>query len=178
MEELNMAESEYLPYKSVNVFITHEYLGKVTREILTGYKQLSKENAKSFIVQFREHVNVLGFRNVIRAPLSLQINAYTSAFEGKNDVVPFTLSTWALINSGLASEVKSWLKTEGWDCLSEVRHYNDSEGFLQDWPKKLSFTKLVKNFKKAKPNVEFEDDDLILMVIWISGKLPPEDSEL
>lgn len=173
-----MTEIEYLPFKSINVFINRDYLERVIRLVLQEYRQLPKEKARSFVTQFREHVNILGFRNTIKAPISLQVNALASAFEEKNEVVPFTLSTWTLVRSSLAAEVKSWLKSEGWKGLSVDREFNDTEGFLSDWPKKLTFGKIIKDFKKTKPDVEFENDDLILMVIWISGKLPPDDSEL
>jgi len=173
-----MTENEYLPYKSINVFINRDYLESAVRLVLQEYRQLPQEKARPFIKQFREHVNILGFRNTIKAPLSLQINAFASAFEEKNEVVPFTLSTWANIKSDLAVEVESWLKSEGWKGLTVDREFNDAEGFLSNWPKKLTFKKLIKDFKKAKPDVEFDQDDLILMVIWISGKLPPDESEL
>ena len=169
-----MADIEYLPYKAVNVFINREYLEQLLETVLKGYNKLPKEKQIAFVKQFRQHVNVLGFRNAIRAPLSLQINAYVSAFEEKNDVVPFTISTWAELNPNLASEVKNWLGEEGWKVLDMDRAFVETEGFLTDWPEKLTFDKLVKNFMKAKPNVKHNREDLILMVLWISGKLPPE----
>ncbi|MEA3326044.1 MAG: hypothetical protein U9R53_01850 [Chloroflexota bacterium] len=173
-----MTDIEYLPYKAINVFINHEYLEQLLESVLKGYNKLPKQKQIAFVKQFRQHVNVLGFRNAIRAPLSLQINAYISAFEEKNDVVPFTLSTWAELNPNLASEVENWLEAEGWNVLNRERDFIETEGFLANWPSKLTYDKLVKNFKKAKPNVKHNRDDLILMVLWISGKLPPELSDI
>ena len=169
-----MSDVEYLPYKAVNIFINREYLEQLIETVLKGYNNLSKEKRLAFVKQFRQYVNILGFRNAIRAPLSLQIKAHASAFEAKNEVVPFTLSTWAELNPNLASEVESWLESEGWKGLKKERDFNETEGFLSDWPEKLSFDKLVKKFKKAKPDVKPNRDDLILMVLWISGKLPSE----
>ncbi len=122
-----MTDIVYLPYKSINVFITREYLEKVIRQVLMGYSELPKEKVISFVNQFREHVTILGFRNVVKAPLSLQINAYASAFEEKNEVVPFTLSSWAHLNTSLASEVEAWLQAEGWKDLSVYREFTDTE---------------------------------------------------
>lgn len=173
-----MTDTVYLPYKSINVFITREYLEKVLQEVLMGYSELPKESAISFNKQFREHVSILGFRNALKAPISLKINAYATAFEEKNEVIPFTLSSWAQLKTSLASEVEDWLKAEGWKELTADRVFIETEGLKSNWPKKLTFKKIVRDFKKAKPDVKFEDDDLILMVIWISGKLPPEETEL
>jgi hypothetical protein len=74
--------------------------------------------------------------------------------------------------------VKSWLESEGWDQLSTEKIFNENEGFLNKWPEGLSFEKIIDDFKKAHPKLELDEDDLILMVLWISGRLPQEDSGL
>ena len=93
-----MPEKEYLPFKTINVFIERNYLDKVIKELLEGVNTLSREEQIEFANFFRKHIKILGFRNPVRAPLSLRINAYASAFEEKDDVIPYTLTTWARIN--------------------------------------------------------------------------------
>ncbi len=171
-----MAENEYLPYKTINVFINRDYLEIVLHDILIGVKKLSKAKQITFSKFFKKYINILGFRDPTRAPLPLRINAYISAFEGKDEVIPFTLSTWAKIKSGFANKVSAWLDAEGWKDLSLERDYNEEEGFLTNWPKKLTFDKLVKKFKKDNAEIKFSRDDLILMVLWISGQLPKDQS--
>ncbi len=173
-----MSEKGYLPFKAINVFIERNYLEKVINELLEGIETLSKEEQAEFISFFRKYVNILGFRNPVRAPLSLKIHAYASAFEDKDEVVPYTLTTWAKIKSGLAKQVKNWLESEGWDNLALERSYEADEGFIANWPKGFTFDKLEKNFKKAFPNEKPQRDDLILMTLWISGNLPKEQSDL
>jgi len=173
-----MTENEYLPYKTINVFIESDYLRKTLEFILTNINTLPKEGQISFVNSFKEYVNILGFRNPMRAPLMLQVNAYIRAFEEKDEVIPFTLSTWSKIKSEFASEVKSWLESEGWDQLSTEREFDENMGFLKNLPEGLSFEQIIDRFKKARPDLAFEEDDLILMVLWISGRLPQEDSGL
>lgn len=173
-----MTEIEYLPFKAINVFIESEYLRKTLKSILKNINSLPKEDRISFGNSFREYVNILGFRNPLRAPLTLQVNAFIKAFEEKDEVVPFTLSTWTKINSDFANKVKSWLESEGWDQLSLEKDFNENEGFLNKWPDGLSFEKIIEDFEKAHPDLDFDQDDLILMVLWISGRLPEEDSGL
>lgn len=171
-----MTATDSLPYKAINVFIEEDYLQKVLETILSRIDEMEKEDRFSFISDFKQHVSVLGFRNPIRAPLSIQVKAYLSAFEAKDEVIPFTLSAWAKLNAVLAQLVENFLDSEGWKELRIERKYNEGEGFSNDWPEKLSFDKLVKNFKKANPDADFSRDDLILMALWISGKLPDEQS--
>lgn len=173
-----MPDFEILPYKAINVFIDQEYLMKVAENILTKVNKLPKEDQIDFSRFMRKHINVLGFRNPSRAPLTLQINALVKAFEEKDDVIPFFLSTWAKINKKLAKDVKSWLENEGWKDLATEREFDEETGFIEDWPKKMTFDKLVKDYQKANPDAKIDRDDLILMVLWISGKLPPEQSDI
>lgn len=173
-----MTEKEYLPYLAINVFIERDYLEQVIESILKGKDKLPKEDQIEFANFIKQYVNVLGFRNPTRAPLPLQVNAYASAFEQKEEVIPLTLSIWTKLNADFAKIVKSWLETEGWENLALERKFNETEGFVNEWPKKLPFDKLVKTFTKGNPDLEFSRDDLILMVIWISGQLPSEQSDI
>jgi hypothetical protein len=172
-----MSEIDYLPYKTINVFIEErEYLNQVIETVLDGKDSLSKEEQINFVQQFKQYVNVLGFRNVLKAPKKLQINAYAAAFETKNEVVPFTLSTWAAIKSNLATEVKDWLQSEGWEHVAMHRSFDENGGFVNQWPEGLTFEKLAENFEKAHPKTKTDRNDLILMLLWISGQLPTEQS--
>ncbi|MFU8825909.1 MAG: hypothetical protein ACNA70_00280 [Brevefilum sp.] len=169
-----MPEKEYLPFIAINVFMQRDYLEKVTKEIIEGIGTLSKEEQIAFNGFFRKHITILGFRNPLRAPLSLQVNAYASAFEKNEDVIPYTLSKWARIKSELAEKVKAWLDSEGWEELVVERTIEDHQGFASDWPDDLTFESIEEKFKEANPKEEFLRDDLVLMVLWISGKLPKE----
>lgn len=173
-----MPDKEYLPYKAINVFIGREYLEQVVKEIFDGIDKLTREEQSAFTGFFRKYVTVLGFRNPSRAPISLKIKGFASVFEEKDEVIPFTLSTWAKIKSDLAEQVKAWLSAEGWQELTFSRDFHEGEGFLSNWPDKLTFDGIEKKFSQANPKVEFDRNDLILMVLWISGILPKEQSDL
>lgn len=169
-----MADIETIPFKAINVYINDDYLETVLKSVLTGYKKLPKQAQIEFTVFLRKYVTVLGFRDPSRAPLSLQINALAKAFEGKDEVVPYVLSIWTKVNKKLAGKVQSWLKDQGLKNLATEREYSEGAGFTQDLPKKFAFDKLEKAFAKAEPDTKFDRDDLILMVLWISGRLPKD----
>jgi hypothetical protein len=169
-----MPTNEILPFKSINVYIERDYLEKVTKNILEGLGKLNKQEQIRFSQNFKKYVTVLGFRNPLRAPLSLRVNAYATAFEEKEEVIPFTLTTWTKVNLALAEKVKSWLDSEGWEDLALERDFEEDSGFIADWPDDVTFDQVEVNFQKAHPDFEFDRDDLILMVLWIAGKLPIE----
>lgn len=169
-----MPEKEYLPFRAINVFIERDYLENVVSDILEGVKSLPREEQVTFTNLFRKYVSVLGFRNPVRAPFTLQVNAYASAFEKKDEVVPFTLTTWAKLNMDLAENVKNWLEREGWEDLALARTFEESEGFVQNWPEEFTFEQIEEKYKKANQDQDVVRDDLILMVLWITGSLPKE----
>ena len=70
------------------------------------------------------------------------------------------------------------MEEEGWKDLSLERTFEEGEGFLSKWPKKMTFDKLVKKYQKANPDDKASRDDLILMVLWISGQLPKDQSDI
>jgi len=172
-----MPEIDYLPMKAINIYMDRDYLEQVLSEILEGLQTLSKEDQISFSSQFRKYVKVLGFRNPVRAPLSLQVKAYISAFEDKDEVIPFTLNTWVKLNQEFADQVKDWLMEEGWENLSYSRAFEETEGFRQQWHDDLTFDAIEEKFKQANPDQDISRDDLILMVLWITGCVPKEQSE-
>jgi len=171
-----MPQLEHSPYKSINVYIERDFLEGLLESILQGFNELPKEDQLMFVKAFKQHVTILGFRNPLRAPLRLQINAYATAFEENDEVVPFTLTTWAKMKSELAENVNNWLDSEGWKDLALEREYEESQGFSGEWPEALTFDAIAKKFEEAHPKFDFSQDELILMVIWVSGKLPPEQS--
>lgn len=167
-----MNEVENLPFKTINVFIERDFLEALVKQILSNLKMLSKEDQKKFNQLFRKYVTVLGFRNPLHAPQPLQIKAYATAFEDKEEVIPFTLSTWAKVQEDLANKVMDWLKAEKWEDLALYREFDDSLGFKNDWPENLELDTLVAKFQEKYPDIEATKDDLSLMLLWVSGRLP------
>ena len=173
-----MTENDLYPYKAINVFLDRDYLEQFLEKLLKEKETLPKKVQISFNNELKKYVTILGFRNPVRAPLPLQVNAYASAFEEKDEVIPFTLSTWTKIASEFAEGVMTWLQVDGWDDIALERQFDENEGFKKEWPEALTFDKLVEGFKKANPDLDFSRNDIILMVLWISGRLPNQEIDL
>ena len=45
-------------------------------------------------------------------------------------------------------------------------------GFIPSFPKEEDFEKLILAFKEKYPAIEASDDDISLMIVWVSGRLP------
>lgn len=173
-----MSDNEYLPYKTINIYIERDFLKETLEYVIQNINTLPKENQIAFGNKFREYVTILGFRNPMRAPLPLQVNAFVRAFEDMDEVIPFTLSTWANLRHDFAVKVKDWLTSEGWKDLNLEREFDEREGFVRDWHASVTFESLIQEFEKAHPGLDFDEDDLILMILWISGKLPDKEFRL
>ena len=167
-----MAEKAILPYKAINVYMNQEYLDTVLTTAITSVKKLPKKDQIAFSHFMKKYANVLGFRDPSRAPVSLQVKALARAFEEKDEVVPVVLSIWSKANKKLVKPVKTWLEGEGFKNLTTERDYEEDTGFIADWPKKMTFDKMVKKFRKDNPELVIEQDDLILLVLWMTGQLP------
>ena len=167
-----MAEKAILPYKAINVYMEQEYLESVMKSTILGVKKLPKKDQIAFSQFMKKYVNVLGFRDPSRAPLPLQVRALAKVFEEKDEVVPVMLSNWVKVNKKYVKPVKTWLEAEGFKDLATERVYVEDSGFIADWPKKMAFEKMVKKFEKDNPDVKISQDDLILMVLWMTGQLP------
>ena len=127
-----MSKKETLTFRTINIFIDRDLLENKLESILQNIRELPKGDQIAFNNQFKKYVNVLGFRNPLRSPLPLQVNAYASAFEEKEEVVPFTLSTWTKLNQEFANQVKDWLDSQGWEDLALTRSYESAVGFIND----------------------------------------------
>ena len=47
-------------------------------------------------------------------------------------------------------------------------------GFMLEWPKEDSFEILIDSFREKYPDYALSDDDISLMVVWLSNRLPYE----
>jgi len=163
---------ENLPFKTINVYIERGFLEEILKQILRDLKNLPKETQTEFNQVFKKYVTVLGFRNPLHAPRPLQIRAFANAFEEKEEVIPFTLSTWATLNEDLANAVLDWLKSEKWDNLELNRSYQEALGLTNNWPEDQSLDSIFEKFQDAHPDLDYSKDEIVLMLLWVSGRLP------
>jgi len=66
------------------------------------------------------------------------------------------------------------LEAHGWKILPLDANRTKMPGFMIQWPQEDDFDTLYGSFREVNPDSEASDDDLGLMAVWLSGRLPYE----
>jgi hypothetical protein len=171
-------EVKFLPFHAINEFMNDDYRSNVVQVTLNGLASLPSELRKP-IDQFTNHfVKVTGFRNSIKAPVYLKIKPYVEAFQKQPKLVAATLIAWAAINQELQNQVFEVLQTRHWELLPIDTDRTKLPGFLIVWPKDETFDTIYQSFKETYPNSTASNDDVSLMTVWLSDRLPfPSDQQ-
>ena len=174
----NDKEIQFFPFHAVNEFMRDDYRYEVLRSTLAGAASLSKGTGSSLNRLVKQLVQVPGFRNSAQAPVIIKAKNAASVFEKNPAFVAIVLSAWAELHYTLGSQMHDMLSQHGWKILPLDADRTRMPGFMLHWPKEDDFDALYKAFREAYPDCESGDDDLGLMAVWISGRLPYEMVEM
>ena len=167
----------FLPFHAINEFMTEEYRLQVISDVLTALSDVP-ENYRNQINQLtRKHVNIPGFRNSLKAPLPLRIKFSARGFEKNPYFVAAVLAAWAEIQHELREKVHNLLQLRQWEILPLDADRTKLPGFLTIWPGGENFEVLNQAFQEMHPDFNATSDNVSLMIIWISGRLPYQFSD-
>lgn len=176
MADQNAEEKQvaFLPFHALNEFMLDDYRLQVIRTTLQGLSNLP-ENLRQPVDEItRQVVRVPGFRNSLKAPVSLKARPVAAAFEKNPQLVAAILSAWAEIQAELREKVYNLLTARGWEMLPPEADRSVLPGFLTKWPQGETFEILNQAFEEKFPATEAASNDISLMVVWLSGRLPYE----
>jgi hypothetical protein len=122
-------------------------------------------------------IQVPGFRNSLQAPAPLKLKPTLSAFEKNPALTGAILSAWSASRPELRQKVYELLASRGWELLPPEADRTKLPGFLTTWPPNEDFQELNEAFTQANPDISTTSDDVSLMAVWISGRLPFEKEE-
>ena len=163
---------QFLPFHAINEFMRPGYRTQVVRTTLTSLPDLP-ENFRLPIDQVtRAIVQVPGFRNSAKAPLGKRVKPTSDAFEKSPHLVAAILSAWAEAHPDLRQQVYDLLLERGWELLPPSADRTQLPGFFTTWPNGESFEHLTQAFNEKYPGVEVDSDDISLMIVWLSVRLP------
>ncbi len=165
-------EIKFLPFNALNEFMNDEYRLNIVQITLNALPSLSTDLRKPIDQFTNQLVKVPGFRNAVKAPVYLKIKPYIEAFEKQPKLVAATLAAWANINQELQSQVFEVLQARHWELLPVDTDRTKLPGFLIVWPKDETFETIYLSFKETFPNSNATSDDVSLMSVWLSGRLP------
>jgi hypothetical protein len=72
----------------------------------------------------------------------------------------------------LRKNVYDMLVLRGWEPLPIEADRLKLPGFIPTWPRGEDFETLNTAFAQANPETQFNSDDISLMVVWLSVRLP------
>lgn len=163
---------EYFQFHAINEFMVNEYKTQVFRDVFVGFGNLPPEWQKKINSEVKNKIVVGGFRNSSMAPVGLKVRSAIKPFENDPEFVGIILQSWLLLHKELATNVKALLDGRGWEILPIDADRTKLPGFMTRWPEKEDYQAVLDAFHKEYPDSHDSDDDISLMCVWLSTRLP------
>ena len=167
-------EATMIPFHALNEFMRPDFRMGVVRSTLNGLAELPEEYRNAIDRLTKKTVKIPGFRNSGKAPTALKAGPIAQNFEKNPDLVASVLSAWAELNALLREEVFELLDARGWDLLPLQAERKKLPGFFTTWPKAESFESLNQEYVEKHPASPYNSDEISLMIVWVSARLPYE----
>lgn len=168
----NKETVEFLPFNAINQFMIDDYRIKVLHEVLANLDQLPPSQKSKMVGLIKRLFKLPGFRNAAVAPLPIKVRGAVSPFEKNAEFTAQVLADWAELRSELMQQVYHLLKDRAWEILPLDADRTVIPGFLTRWPKEETYEALNQAFVEKYPLSNASENDVRLMVVWISGRLP------
>jgi len=165
-------KTEFIPYHAINEFMRSDFRLNIIRTTLMALPQLDRHYRNSVDRLTRKYVKVAGFRNSVKAPISLKSVALVKPFSKQPDLVSAILSAWSAANNKLQIGVFDLLIDKNWELLPIKADRTKLPGFLTKWPIEDDYEGIYQVFVEKYPNTQVSIDETSLMSIWLSGRLP------
>jgi hypothetical protein len=167
-------EVGFFPFHAINEFMTDEFREAVIRSVLLSYGTLPEEYSSRIDRNIKKTVSIPGFRNSAKAPAQLRVKPAIDSFQKNPALVAAILAAWAELHDPLRQQVYDLLISRGWELLPIEADRTKVPGFLTKWPKGEDFDTLFQAFGTTNSDTTTEMNDVSLMVVWLSGRLPYE----
>jgi len=167
-------QAEYIPIHAINEFMRNDYRLTVIRTALSALSGLERGLSVPIDRLTKKLVRVPGFRNSVKAPVSVKAVAMVKPFEKSPKLVAAILAAWAESKAELRQQVYNLLTGREWKILPVEADRTKLPGFLTRWPEEDSFEVLYTAYTEANPDYDASIDDVSLMVTWLAGRLPIE----
>jgi len=164
--------TQFLPFHAINEFMLDDYRLSVIRSTLSGLSGMPAEYREPVERLTKKFVQVPGFRISVKAPLLLRLKPTVDAFIKQPLMAVAILAAWAQSELDLRQQVYDLLASRGWEMLPADADRTKLPGFLPSWPKDENFEQIIAAFKESNPAMEASDNDISLMTVWLSGRLP------
>lgn len=165
-------QAQFLPFSAINLFMRPDYRANVVKTALASIPAQPKAVQGQFDSFTKKWVTVPGFRNSVQAPLQVKIKPFITAFEKNPDVAGFLIKLWADLHPDLKTQIFDLLVERHWELLPADADRTKLPGFIPSWPEGEDFEQLNSIYKEKYPDSEVAADDISLMAVWLSTRLP------
>ncbi len=169
---LSDKKAQLLPFHAINEFMRNDYRLSVVRTTLSGLSSLPGNFRAPIDRLTKKVVKVPGFRNASKAPTLVKVIPMADAFEKDPELVAAILNARAELHPELRKQIYDLLILRGWDILPLEADRTKLPGFFVHWPKGEDFETLNQVFNERYPEARQTNDDISLMVVWVSTRLP------
>ncbi|MCD4753117.1 MAG: hypothetical protein K8R40_08610 [Anaerolineaceae bacterium] len=167
-------KAQFLPWSAINAFMLQDFQHEVLHAVLGSYDRLTSAQRSGLNKMIKRGVTVNGFRNAVAAPLAIKVNSSVSLFESNAAFAGLILASWSSLFPELRKQVYELLLSREWELLPEETDRTKLPGFLAQWPKQDEFDVLVAAFRDTYGTETYSDNQISLMSVWLSGRLPYE----
>lgn len=164
----------YLPFHAINEFMLTDYRKEVIKNVLANLSRLTEILQREINSLVRKYASIQGFRNSSQAPLMLKVNGSVQVFEKNPQFVAAILNGWQQLNKELAIDIAQFLIGRSWKILPIEADRSKLPGFMTKWPEAESFELLISEFNAGHTSHTASDNDITLMIVWLSNRLPYE----
>jgi hypothetical protein len=168
---------QFLPFHAINAFMRPDYRFEVVKTLLSNLSSAPEDKQAQLNRFIKQYVVIPGFRHSTMAPLSIKIRPFIATFEKKPELAALTLEIWALQHNDLRDKTFQLLTDRGWELLPVDADRTKLPGFLTIWPNNEDFDTINKAFVEKYPEGEYSEDNISLMAVWLSGRLPYQTTE-
>lgn len=165
---------EFIPFNAINEFMRADYRMILLRSTMLALPDLSQKTQVSIDKMTKRYVKVPGFRNSTKAPASVKAVSMVKPFENQPKLAVAVISGWAESNPDLRQQVFEILSSFSWKLLPPDADRTRLPGFLTQWPEEDDYEEIYDGFTKANPESTYGIDDVSLMAVWLSLRLPVE----
>jgi len=167
-------EIEFIPFHAINEFMRNDFRMNVIKSALLALPKLDRKFAAPLDRLTKKFVQVPGFRNSTKAPATVKAVAMTKPFETHPQLVAAILNAWAESKTVFRDQVYNLLIERAWKILPIEADRTKLPGFQTLWPLEDDYDVLYSAFTERYPEAEVSIDEVSLMVVWLSGRLPIE----
>lgn len=165
-------KAQYLPFHAINEFMRDDFRVAILQEVLNSYDKVEKERTLRINRLIAKGVQIPGFRNSSLAPLGVKVRQSTTLFESSPEFAALIVDCWSQLHQQLKNAIWQLLEEKNWKPLPMEIDRTILPGFTTNWPKEDKFELFVQAIHEKIPDLAENDDNISLMVVWMSNKLP------